>query len=62
MPFYVYKCQNCGTITEKLQKMDAPAPVGCEACGLQEPLQKQVTASGFQLKGNGYYVTDFKNN
>lgn len=60
MPIYVYACSSCGLQQDVLQKMsDAPLTV-CPACN-KEAFSKQLTAAGFQLKGGGYYVTDFKN-
>jgi len=59
MPIYAYKCASCGHAKDVLQKMsDAPLST-CPACG-QESFQKQLTAAGFQLKGSGWYVTDFR--
>ena len=59
MPIYAYKCSSCGFAKDALQKMsDAPLTV-CPACGAST-FQKQVTAAGFQLKGSGWYVTDFR--
>jgi len=59
MPIYAYKCESCGHAKDVLQKMsDAPLSV-CTACG-KPSFQKQLTAAGFQLKGSGWYVTDFK--
>lgn len=59
MPIYAYACSNCGAQQDVMQKMsDAPLTV-CPECG-KETFTKQLTAAGFQLKGNGYYVTDFK--
>ena len=59
MPIYAYKCAACGFAKDVLQKMsDAPLTV-CPHCGAGE-FQKQVTAAGFQLKGSGWYVTDFR--
>ncbi len=61
MPIYAYRCSNCGHAQDVLQKMsDAPLTV-CPSCG-QSTYAKQVTAAGFQLKGSGWYVTDFRNN
>jgi putative FmdB family regulatory protein len=61
MPIYAYRCAACGHDHEALQKIsDAPLTV-CPSCGASA-LQKQVTAAGFQLKGSGWYVTDFRNN
>lgn len=59
MPIYEYKCQECGAQIEKMQKIsDAPLTV-CENCGGK--LEKQVSRSGFQFKGEGWYVTDYSN-
>ena len=59
MPIYAYKCADCGADTEVLQRVsDAPLK-DCPQCG-RPALVKQVTAAGFQLKGSGWYVTDFK--
>ena len=60
MPIYSYGCSSCGLQNDVLQKMsDAPLTT-CPACG-KETFAKQLTAAGFQLKGSGYYATDFKN-
>ncbi|WP_218242527.1 FmdB family zinc ribbon protein [Comamonas fluminis] len=60
MPIYAYKCGSCGHAKDVLQKIsDAPLTV-CPACGA-EAFSKQLTAPGFQLKGSGWYATDFKN-
>ena len=59
MPIYAYKCGSCGHAKDVLQKIsDAPLTV-CPACGAPA-FSKQVTAAGFQLKGSGWYATDFK--
>ena len=59
MPIYAYKCESCGHAKDVLQKMsDDPLSV-CPACG-NATFRKQVTAAGFQLKGSGWYVTDFR--
>jgi putative FmdB family regulatory protein len=59
MPIYAYRCESCGHAKDVLQKMsDAPLTV-CPACGA-DSFRKQVTAAGFQLKGSGWYVTDFR--
>ena len=59
MPIYAYRCAACGFAKDALQKMsDAPLTV-CPSCG-QPEFKKQVTAAGFQLKGSGWYVTDFR--
>lgn len=60
MPIYEYRCSSCGSQDDVMQKMsDAPLTI-CPSCG-KETYAKQLSAAGFQLKGNGYYVTDFKN-
>ena len=59
MPIYAYKCQACGHAKDVLQKMSDPVLTVCPVCGKPE-FQKQVTAAGFQLKGSGWYVTDFR--
>jgi len=60
MPIYAYGCSSCGLQKDVLQKMsDAPLTT-CPECG-KETFTKQLTAAGFQLKGSGYYATDFKN-
>ncbi len=59
MPIYAYGCSSCGLQKDVLQKIsDAPLST-CPECG-KETFSKQLTAAGFQLKGSGYYVTDFK--
>jgi len=59
MPIYEYRCSSCGHEKEILQKMsDAPLTV-CPACG-KDTLRKQISAAGFQLKGSGWYATDFR--
>jgi len=61
VPIYEYRCANCGFEKEYLQKLsDAPLK-DCPECG-QPAFCKQVSAAGFQLKGSGWYATDFKNN
>jgi putative FmdB family regulatory protein len=59
MPFYEYRCSACGHELEVLQKMSAKLLVDCPSCG-KATLSKLVSAAGFQLKGSGWYVTDFK--
>lgn len=59
MPIYAYKCSSCGHAKDVLQKMSDAPLTNCPACG-QETFTKQVTAAGFQLKGSGWYVTDFR--
>jgi putative FmdB family regulatory protein len=59
MPIYAYRCAACGHAKDVLQKVsDAPLTV-CPACG-EARFEKQVTAAGFQLKGSGWYATDFR--
>jgi len=59
MPIYAYRCSACGHAKDVLQKLsDAPLTT-CPSCGA-EAFGKQVTAAGFQLKGSGWYVTDFR--
>jgi len=59
MPIYAYKCGSCGHAKDVLQKIsDAPLTT-CPSCGA-ESFSKQLTAAGFQLKGSGWYVTDFR--
>lgn len=59
MPIYAYRCASCGFANDHLQKLSDPALENCPACG-QATYVKQLTAAGFQLKGSGWYVTDFK--
>jgi putative FmdB family regulatory protein len=61
VPIYAYKCSNCDHAQDVLQKMSDPRLTDCPECG-QSTYTKQVTAAGFQLKGSGWYVTDFRNN
>ncbi|WP_430626796.1 FmdB family zinc ribbon protein [Thiobacter aerophilum] len=59
MPIYEYRCSSCGFQKEYLQKMsDAPLTT-CPECG-KETFAKMLSAAGFQLKGSGWYATDFK--
>lgn len=59
MPIYAYRCEACGFAKDALQKVsDAPLTI-CPSCN-QPAFKKQVTAAGFQLKGSGWYVTDFR--
>ncbi len=60
MPIYEYQCGACEHHFEKLQKMSDEPLVDCPECSKPE-LKKLVSAAGFQLKGNGWYATDFKN-
>ena len=59
MPIYAYQCTSCGHAKDVLQKISDPVLTTCPACGA-ESFQKQITAAGFQLKGSGWYVTDFR--
>jgi len=59
MPIYGYHCEACGHDFEVMQKMSDPAPSACPSCG-QGNLRKLLSAAGFQLKGKGWYATDFK--
>ena len=59
MPIYGYQCQACGHEFELMQKMSDAPPSVCPACGKPE-VRKQLSAAGFQLKGSGWYATDFK--
>jgi putative FmdB family regulatory protein len=60
MPIYAYRCETCSFTKDVLQKMsDAPLSV-CPSCE-KSTFKKQLTAAGFQLKGTGWYVTDFRN-
>jgi len=59
MPIYAYRCGACGHAQDVLQKMSDPLLTTCPACGA-EAYTKQLTAAGFQLKGSGWYVTDFR--
>ncbi len=60
MPIYAYKCETCGHAKDVLQKMSDSPLSECPACGAGT-FRKQLTAAGFQLKGSGWYVTDFRN-
>ena len=59
MPIYAYKCSACGFAKDVLQKMSDTPLSECPACGASA-FSKQLTAAGFQLKGSGWYVTDFR--
>jgi putative FmdB family regulatory protein len=59
MPIYAYRCAACGHAKDVLQKLSDAPLVDCPACGAPR-FEKQVTAAGFQLKGSGWYVTDFR--
>ncbi|MDE2342385.1 MAG: zinc ribbon domain-containing protein [Betaproteobacteria bacterium] len=59
MPLYEFRCQACGHEIEVLQKISDPPRKDCPSCG-ESALVKKVSAAGFQLKGTGWYVTDFR--
>jgi putative FmdB family regulatory protein len=59
MPIYAYKCGSCGHAKDVLQKISDAPLTDCPACG-KATFSKQLTAAGFQLKGSGWYATDFK--
>ena len=59
MPIYAYKCESCGHAKDVLQKVSDEPLTTCPACGAAS-FRKQITAAGFQLKGSGWYVTDFR--
>jgi putative FmdB family regulatory protein len=59
MPIYAYKCDACGHAKDVLQKMSDAPLTDCPSCGAPQ-FNKQLTAPGFQLKGTGWYATDFK--
>jgi len=59
MPIYAYRCEACGHAKDVLQKLSDPVLNVCPSCGA-DTFRKQVTAAGFQLKGSGWYVTDFR--
>ena len=60
MPIYAYKCESCGFAKDALQKISDAPLTQCPSCNAAT-FKKQVTAAGFQLKGSGWYATDFKN-
>ena len=59
MPIYAYRCASCGHTKDVLQKLSDAPLTECPACGAAT-FAKQLTAAGFQLKGSGWYATDFK--
>jgi putative FmdB family regulatory protein len=61
MPIYAYKCSACGHAKDVLQKISDDPLIQCPHCGA-ETFTKQITAAGFQLKGSGWYVSDFRGN
>jgi len=61
MPIYAYRCEACGFAKDVLQKMSDDVLTICPSCS-KASFKKQLTAAGFQLKGSGWYVTDFRGN
>jgi putative FmdB family regulatory protein len=59
VPIYAYRCADCGHTKDVLQKLSDPVLSTCPACG-HDSFAKQITAAGFQLKGSGWYATDFR--
>ncbi|TCS36989.1 putative FmdB family regulatory protein [Paucimonas lemoignei] len=59
MPIYAYRCQDCGFAKDVLQKVSDAPLTDCPSCN-KPSFKKQLTAAGFQLKGTGWYVTDFR--
>ncbi len=59
MPIYAYRCESCGFAKDVLQKISDAPLTQCSSCG-QPSFKKQLTAAGFQLKGTGWYATDFR--
>lgn len=59
MPIYEYRCSSCGAQKDVMQKFSDTPLTDCPECG-QATFAKQISAAGFQFKGNGYYATDFK--
>jgi len=59
MPIYAYKCESCGFAKDVLQRMSDALLTDCPSCGASS-FKKQLTSAGFQLKGSGWYATDFK--
>jgi putative FmdB family regulatory protein len=59
MPIYEYRCEACGHALETIQKFSDAPLTDCPACG-KGALKKLISAAGFQLKGGGWYATDFK--
>jgi len=60
MPIYAYRCDACGHGRDVLQKMSDAPLTDCPSCGAAGTFKKQLSAAGFQLKGSGWYVTDFR--
>lgn len=60
MPFYEYQCKHCGFEDTLLESMNAAASKKCPSCGKARAFVRLISAAGFQLKGQGWYATDFK--
>lgn len=60
MPIYAYRCETCGFTKDVLQKVSDAPLTDCPSCE-KSTFKKQLTAAGFQLKGSGWYATDFRN-
>jgi putative FmdB family regulatory protein len=60
MPIYEYECSLCGHRLEAFQKMSDAPLINCPECN-KPNLKKLISAAGFQLKGTGWYATDFRN-
>ena len=60
MPIYEYRCSSCGFQKEYLQKVNDPVMSVCPECN-KKTFSKMLSAAGFQLKGSGWYATDFRN-
>lgn len=60
MPIYEYRCANCGEVSEFIQKVSDPLQTTCPHCQT-DALAKIVSSTSFQLKGSGWYATDFRN-
>ncbi|MDR2406209.1 MAG: zinc ribbon domain-containing protein [Deltaproteobacteria bacterium] len=60
MPIYEYECDNCHHVFEINQKVSDPSPAQCPECGKEGGLHKLISHSSFQLKGSGWYASDYK--
>ena len=60
MPIYAYKCSVCSSIMEIMAKMNDPAPIRCENCGVENQLQKLISRTAFKLKGDGWYNSGYE--
>ncbi len=61
MPIYEYECKFCSHKFELLQKISDPVPSVCPNCGKEGGIHKLISEASFELKGSGWYVTDYKN-